>query len=93
MDRNFPLDAIVTTLQVAPREGGVDRNLGHNIGGPSDLVAPREGGVDRNLTDRTWLRHWAVAPREGGVDRNTRALRSSRTRLMSPPARGAWIAT
>ena len=84
---------------VASREGGVDRNpqVSGMASRTPQRVASREGGVDRNLRPGTrwWIGCPTVASREGGVDRNhVIADRLGLTSwAMSPPARGAWIAT
>ncbi len=70
MDRNISDVLRMVVQQVAPREGGVDRNCRGSPSAGSAAVAPREGGVDRNLAGRTETTVKAVAPREGGVDRN-----------------------
>ena len=56
-------------------------------------VASREGGVDRNSTASVLARLASVASREGGVDRNCHHYGCTPPTAMSPPARGAWIAT
>ena len=96
MDRNtgFSKTAAVW-IQVATREGGVDRNIHNNTAYVSiSPVATREGGVDRNKRDDTkQCTHIMVATREGGVDRNAQTLVSLHIAEKSPPARVAWIET
>ena len=101
MDRNsvWVAETAIVVASVASREGGVDRNdaragtfCEHYNG-----VASREGGVDRNSSGSEpgrLLGPADVASREGGVDRNIYTEHRYVTgSALSPPARGAWIAT
>ena len=100
---------------VAPREGGVDRNIARLMPSPRAWVAPREGGVDRNIIPSQGTRPAECRPPRGGrgSQRRSRRPRGSARRRpprggrgsqpvegvrfdlarVSPPARGAWIAT
>ena len=62
-------------MEVAPREGSVDRNRGRHGEAQRVLVAPREGSVDRNDDVLPSIRKHGVAPREGSVDRNLWGVR------------------
>ena len=63
--------AATAYVEVASREGGVDRNLWLVEQVRGIVVASREGGVDRNQINKSYSsRSISVASREGGVDRN-----------------------
>ena len=63
-------DLSVDRINVASREGGVDRNGYAERTVKQRIVASREGGVDRNVLLRFEAHSGGVASREGGVDRN-----------------------
>ena len=79
---------------VAPREGGVDRNHSTVTWSIDDERRPPRGGRGSQQPRQRDHRHRQhVAPREGGVDRNMTERMGIDPATMSPPARGAWIAT
>ena len=92
MDRNTRPPTWRALARVASREGGVDRNPAPCPCRSAGSVASREGGVDRNVSSLLIRRIGRVASREGGVDRNLFGD-PEREPDLSPPARGAWIAT
>ena len=71
----------------------MDRNSSRPTPSADRKVASREGGVDRNTFFAGPDPPPSVASREGGVDRNTYSNAARNAARMSPPARGAWIAT
>ena len=85
---------------VASREGGVDRNRDIMYNSAAKPVASREGGVDRNSrTGRRAAAHRVFPVRDasrlprGGRGSQRRGTRTRSRGCVSPPARGAWIAT
>ena len=71
MSRNGPIMTLAPSMNVAPREGRVSRNIFHmETEKGRENVAPREGRVSRNQGPAKRVRLSLVAPREGRVSRN-----------------------
>ena len=83
-----------SSLVVATREGGVDRNKSHSGKSGSRLESPpaRVAWIETEKLLQVWPGA-PVATREGGVDRNPARPGRRPGGPTSPPARVAWIET
>ena len=82
-----------TMIPVASREGGVDRNIGRPHSSTAIHVASREGGVDRNQFLAAWYLASECRLPRGGRGSQHVGVDLAGVLDLSPPARGAWIAT